>query len=192
MSIRPSFRTATNLLPRPARLCPRIPVLAFARSYSDVPAPPLLQKLKADLKTAMREKNAARLSVVRGVLAATLNASKTSSPITTDVALVALLRKQARACADARAEFEAAGRADLVEKEAAQIVVLEEYMAGSGVEELGEDQLRAVVRDTAASLGEKPKLGDIMKALVGPDGRLSGKSFEKAELARIVNETLAV
>ncbi|KAI0909329.1 Yqey-like protein-domain-containing protein [Ustulina deusta] len=190
MSLRPSMRIATNLLrPRASGLPSRTPALALARSYSDAPAPPLLQKLKADLKTAMRAKDAARLSVLRAALSSTLNASKTPSPITTDVALVALLRKQARGCAEARDEFAAAGRDDLAVKEAAQIAVLDEYMAGSGVEELSGDQLRTVVRDVVAGFGdEKPKLGDVMKTLLAPGGPLDGKNVQKAEVARVVKE----
>ena len=194
MSLRPSTRIAKSLLrPRASGFLPsRKPVSALAssaRSYSDAPAPPLLQKLKADLKTAMRAKDAARLSVLRAALSSTLNASKTSSPITTDAALVGLLRKQARGCADARDEFAAAGREDLVAKEDAQIAVLNEYMSDSGVEELSGDQLRAVVRDVVAGLGEeKPKMGDIMKTLLAPGGPLDGKNVEKAEVARVVKE----
>ncbi|KAI0196067.1 Yqey-like protein-domain-containing protein [Xylaria flabelliformis] len=186
----PSMRLSTNLLrSRAGGLSSyRTPVLGFVRSYSDAPAPPLLQKLKADLKTAMRAKDAARLSVLRAALSATLNASKTSSPITTDAALVALLRKQGRGCAEARDEFAAAGRDDLAAKEEAQITVLDEYMAGSGVEELSTDQIRTIVGGVVAGLGEKSKLGDVMKTLLAPGGPLDGKNVEKAELARIVKE----
>ncbi|KAI8629021.1 Yqey-like protein-domain-containing protein [Xylariaceae sp. FL1651] len=198
MVLRPSTRLATSLLrPRSSRMPSspplRTPAQAFAlarRSYSDAPAPPLLQKLKADLKSAMRAKDAARLSVLRAALASTLNASKTASPVTTDAALVALLRKQARGCADARAEFAAGGRDDLVAKEDAQLSVLDEYVAGSGVEELDGEQLRAVVRDVVGGLEEKAKarMGDVMKVLLAPGGPLDGKNVEKAELARAVKE----
>ncbi|KAI0542989.1 Yqey-like protein-domain-containing protein [Xylaria digitata] len=188
MSLRPSIRMATNLLrPRASGLSSHTSALPLVRSYSDAPAPPLLQKLKADLKTAMRAKDAARLSVLRAALSSTLNASKTSSPITTDAALVVLLRKQARGCAEARDEFAAAGRNDLASKEEAQISVLGEYVEGSGVEELGGDQLLSFVREVVAGLGdEKPKMGDIMKTLLAPGGPLDGKNVEKAELARVV------
>jgi uncharacterized protein len=188
------MRIATNLLRSRASksLFPGTPTGNYVsaltrRSYSDAPTPPLLQKLKADLKTAMRAKDAARLSVLRGVLSATLNASKTSSPITTDAALVALLRKHARGCAEARGEFAAAGRDDLAAKEDAQISVLDEYVAGSGVEELDAEKVAAIVRDTVASMGdEKPRMGDVMKVLLAPGGPLDGQTVEKTELARIV------
>ncbi|KAK5628374.1 hypothetical protein RRF57_004089 [Xylaria bambusicola] len=177
MSLRPSTRIATGLLR------PRASLLS-SRSYSDAPAPPLLQKLKADLKAAMRAKDAARLSVLRAALSSTLNASKTSSPITTDVALVGLLRKQARGCADARDEFAAAGRDDLVAKEEAQIAVLNEYMANSGVEELSSDRLRAVVQGVVAGLGdEKPKMGDIMKTLLAPVARWMARMSRRPSLS---------
>ncbi|KAI1306855.1 Yqey-like protein-domain-containing protein [Xylaria venustula] len=194
MSLRSSMRIATSTLRPRAGVQPssRTASLAFTRSYSDAPAPPLLQKLKADLKTAMRAKDAARLSVLRAALSATLNASKTASPITTDAALVALLRKQSRGCADARDEFAAAGRDDLVAKEEAQIAVLREYVSGSGVEELSGDDIRALVRDVVAGLGggEKPKLGDVMKTILAPGGPLDGKNVEKAEVARAVKEVV--
>ncbi|KAI0396345.1 Yqey-like protein-domain-containing protein [Xylariaceae sp. FL0594] len=210
MSARPSMRIATNLLRCRAtagssssrHLLPSVTktnsshsAFVVARSYSDAAAapPPLLQKIKGDLKTAMRAKDAPRLSVVRGVLAATLNASKTDAPVSTDAALVGLLRKHAAKCAEARAEFAAAGRDDLAAKEDAQIAVLDEYIAGSGFEEVGADRLAAIVKDAVASLtkeggtaAEKPKMGDVMKVLLAPGGPLDGLNVAKAELARIV------
>ncbi|KAI1258390.1 Yqey-like protein-domain-containing protein [Xylariaceae sp. FL1019] len=182
------FRTATARL-GPALRRRNAPVAIILRPYSDAtaPAPPLLQKLKADLKTAMRAKDAARLSVLRAALASTLNASKTASPITTDAALVALLRKQARACSDARAEFAAAGRDDLVQKEDAQVTILDEYVAGSGVEELEPEKLRGIVQEALTGQAGA-RMGEVMKSLLAPGGPLDGKNVEKAELARLVKE----
>ncbi|KXJ92274.1 Yqey-like protein-domain-containing protein [Microdochium bolleyi] len=180
----------------------RQPISAFSSSIrhysSEAPPPPLLQKLKADLKTAMRAKDAPRLTVLRSVLAATLNASKTAQPITTDAQLLALLRKTQRGNEEASAEAAQANRSDLVEKEQAQIRVLEEYVAGSGVEEVTDEQLRGIVTGvmnamTAAGevTGGKAKMGEVMKTLLAPGGPLEGKSVEKAQVARIVKELSA-
>ncbi|XXG99173.1 hypothetical protein Hte_005508 [Hypoxylon texense] len=175
-----------------SRTCTR-----FYSSDAPPPAPPLLQKIKADLKTAMRAKDAPRLTAIRSVLAAALNASKTAAPIATDAQVVALLRRTARASADASAEFAAAQRRDLVDKERAQIAVLEEYAAAAGVEEVGEAQLRAVVEgavtaiasEGAAAGGDgRVRMGDVMKKLLAPGGPLEGKDVERALLARIVKE----
>ncbi|KAI0877284.1 Yqey-like protein-domain-containing protein [Hypoxylon argillaceum] len=189
MSLRPSTRIVANLLrPRVSGPSPRTSVLALARSYSDEPTPPLLQKLKDDLKVAMRAKDAARLSVLRATLSATLNASKTITPIKTDVALVALLRRQVRSCTEARDEFAAAGREDLVAKEAAQIAVLEEYVSGSGIEEVSGSKLEDIVQSAVAEFTDGPKMGDVLKALESPGGALYGKYASRQELVQVVKK----
>ncbi|KAI1142205.1 GatB/YqeY domain-containing protein [Hypoxylon sp. FL0543] len=198
--LRPSSRIAERLLVRTCFASP-LPLSqrCSARFYSsaELPPPPLLQKLKGDLKTAMRAKDAPRLTAIRSILTATLNASKTAAPITTDAQLVALLKKTQRASLDASAEFAAANRQDLVDKEQAQVAVLEEYIAQSGVEDVSEDQLRTIVAGVVTALtseaalpaaGEKARFGDVMKKLLAPGGPLDGKSVEKAQVAKIVKE----
>lgn len=194
----------TSMTPRAVRTqLPRSSALGLTvqRHYSSgddmPPPPPLLQKLKGDLKTAMRAKDAPRLAVLRSVLAATLNASKTATPIATDAQLIALLRKTQRGNEEASAEARQAGRADLVDKEQAQIKVLEEYMASSGVEVVSEEELRTVVKGVVEAMtaaggveGGKAKMGEVMKTLLAPGGPLEGKSVEKAQVARAVKEVV--
>lgn len=195
-----------RLAAQPTTPCLRIHVPAqqstalrssICRPYSSEPAPPpLLVKLKGDLKTAMRAKDAARLSVLRSVLASTLNASKTESPIRTDVQLVALLRRTARSSQDAAAEFRAAGREDLAGKEEAQVAVLEGYVADSGVDAVSEEKLRGIVQAimaeaAAEGVSAKSAMGEVMKRLLAPGGPLDGKDVEKADVARVVKEMSA-
>ncbi|TLD21367.1 hypothetical protein PspLS_09014 [Pyricularia sp. CBS 133598] len=164
---------------------------SHACAYStEAPPPPLLAQLKGDLKGAMRAKDAPRLAVLRSVLAATLNASKTGTPINTDAALVALLRKTARSYQEAADGFHAANRPDLAEKEEAQIKILDEYSAKSGIETVGEEALRTIVRAAIEGLpaNKTKNVGEVMKTVLRPDGPLAGKDFEKAEVARIVKE----
>ncbi|KAI1409343.1 GatB/YqeY domain-containing protein [Hypoxylon sp. FL1857] len=196
-ALRFSNRIAERLLVR-TRFASPLPFSqrCSARFYSsDDPAPPpLLQKLKADLKTAMRAKDAIRLTAIRSVLAAILNASKTASPVTTDAQLVALLKKAQRSCQDASAEFAAANRQDLVEKEQGQVAVYEEYISQSGVEEVSEEQLRAIVSDAVTALaseaGGKVRFGDVMAKLLAPGGPLDGKNVEKAQVAKVATEAM--
>lgn len=170
-------------------------VLAFRAFSTDPPPPPLLAKLKGDLKTAMKAKDTARLSVLRAILAATLNASKTSSPIKTDAQLVALLRRTVRSSEEAVVDFRTAGRQDLIDTEEAQIRVLEEYITGSGISILGAAELRQVagpVVEAVAKQGveEKSLQGLVMKTLLAADGPLPGKQFEKAKLVQVVKALL--
>lgn len=174
----------------------RTPLMRIYSSDSAPPPPPLLQKIRGDLKTAMRAKEATRLGVLRSVLSATLNASKTATPINTDAQLVALLRKMTRASQDAAEEFRGAGRGDLELKEQEQIKILDGYVAGSGVQDVSADDLRVIVTGVVTAMKsedavqDQAKMGDVMKKLLAPGGPLEGKSVEKAELAKVVKEVL--
>lgn len=160
---------------------------------SDSPPPPLLSKLKDDLKAAMRAKDANRLAVLRSVLAATLNASKTDKPIQTNAQLVSLLQKSARKAQEAAAEARGAGREDLAEKEEAQMRILEEYAAGSGVREMGEAELIQLIESTKANLAaegvnEKALMGQIVKKLLAPGGPLDGALVENKVVVKLITE----
>ncbi|KPM44357.1 hypothetical protein AK830_g2193 [Neonectria ditissima] len=195
MSFKPSMQLLRALrAPRPSASL-RVPPNQACRFYStgaDTP-PPLLSKLKADLKTAMRAKDAPRLAVLRAIMSANLNASKTASPIRTDVQLVALIRKIQKSSLDAVSDAKAAGRDDLVQKEEGQIKVLEEYAANSGVQTLSQAELKVLVEEAveaskAAGTNVKSVLGDVMKRLAGA---LEGKDVDKKELAKMVKELSA-
>ncbi|MCJ1245004.1 hypothetical protein MMC30_002205 [Trapelia coarctata] len=158
---------------------------------SDIPVPPLLLKLKSDLKVAMKAKDTNRLNVLRAVLAETTNASKTSSPIRTDVQLLSLLRKRIAVSKSAAEEFSAANRDDLRDKEQAQVAVMEEYAAG--VKTVGQDEITEVVARIIGKMrtdGQTVNTGSALKALVGPGGEFEGKAVDKAEVARIVKGML--
>ncbi|KAK5108031.1 hypothetical protein LTR62_008866 [Meristemomyces frigidus] len=181
------FRTT---LRRPSYIC------IYCRHYaspSETPAPPLLLKLRSDLKTAMRAKDTPRLDVLRAILAEVTNAGKTSSPIKSDMQLVSLLRKRASAAKTASAEFQSAGRQDLVEQEEKQASIMEGY-AGE-VEVMGVESLRkavqSVVDEVTAVAEGKVNMGVVLKKLIGPGGSLDGKAVEKVEVSRLVKEILA-
>ena len=143
------------------------------------------------MKAAMIAKDTNRLTVLRGLMSQTLNASKTNSPIVTDVQMLALLRKNMNSSATAAQEFKDAGRQDLADKEDSQIKVLEEY-AGS-VEVVGEQEIRDAVTKTVDSMkaeGAKVQIGDVLKRVFAPDV-LGEKPVERSEVARIVKEILA-
>ncbi|EJT77838.1 hypothetical protein GGTG_02941 [Gaeumannomyces tritici R3-111a-1] len=204
--------TCARLVLAPATIAVAVAVAppslpSSSRAYSSAPGdelpppPPLLATLKGDLKAAMRAKDAPRLAVLRSVISATLNASKTSSPVRTDAALVAMLRKAAASQREAAAGFRAAGRVDLADKEDAQVAVLEEYAARSGVESLDPSQVARVVAEACASLD--PAASDwaarkslrrntalLMAQLMKPGGALAGKDFDKKDLFGIVEKEL--
>ncbi|EME38427.1 hypothetical protein DOTSEDRAFT_75833 [Dothistroma septosporum NZE10] len=173
-------------------VCPQCRPHSTATPQSETPAPPLLLKLKGDLKTAMRAKDTNRLNVLRSIISDVNNSSKTSNPIKTDMQLVSLLRKRAAAAKDASSEFKAAGRDDLVEKEEAQAAVLEEY-AGR-VETMSTNDIKdavAKVIDEAKAVAQgRISMGDVLKKLMGAGGMLEGKPVDRSEVARAVKQAL--
>lgn len=183
--------TLRTLTPRTLALRSSIPRLTaqYSSAADDVP-PPLLQKLKGELKAAMRAKDAPRLAVLRTIMSANLNASKTSSPIRTDVQLVALIRKLQKSAEDTVAEAKAANRDDLVDKEMQQINILQEYVQDSGVKTLGEAEIREAVQaavKAAKDAGAEGKaiMGDVMKRL---NATFEGKDVDKKSVASLVKE----
>jgi uncharacterized protein len=132
------------------------------------------------------------LNVLRALIADTTNASKSASPLSTDLQVLALLRKRSALSKSASAEFAAANRNDLKEKEDAQIAVLDEY--ASHVKIMGKDEIQQAILESIEKLRSERKptsLGDVMKAVSGTGGPLHGKPVEKGEIALLVKEAIS-
>lgn len=139
----------------------------------------------------MQDKDKNKLNVLRALLSQSLNASKTSSPIVTDMQMLALVRKNAAASKQAAAEFVEAGRQDLADKEAEQMRVMEEYIGE--VKTVGEEEIRRVVGEVVEGLkgaGGKLQMGEVLKKVFSKEV-LGEKNVERATVARIVKEALA-
>lgn len=134
----------------------------------------------------MQNKDTPRLAVLRSLLAQTLNASKTSSPINTDMQMLSLLRKATAQSKASSEEFMANGRSDLADKEEAQVKVLEEY--AGGVETVGVEEVRGVVEGVVKGIEGDVKMGDVMKEVLG---RFEGKNVVTSEVARVVKDVVA-
>ena len=163
----------------------------YAAPPESVPGPPLLLKLRNDLKTAMRAKDTARLNVLRSLLAEVTNAAKSPTPVKSDMQLLSMLKKRQAAAKAASIEFKAAGREDLVEKEQAQVDILDEY-AGN-VQTMAVEDVKAAIQSTIDELKAKTpdlKAGPVMKAIFAPGGSLDGKNVEKSTVPGIVKELL--
>lgn len=188
-TLQPTLRTLRTLRPLRTQVCLRY-------NSTSTQAEPLLPRLRTQLKSAMIAKDTPRLSVLRALLADITNASKTTSPVSTDLHLLALLRKRIAASRSAADEFKAANRPDLAEKEEAQIKVLEEY-AGTVSEAAGGAISEADIRDAVSKVveavkgeGAKADVGTVLKRVLGEGGSLAGKLVERGEVAKIVKELL--
>ncbi|KAG9241928.1 Yqey-like protein-domain-containing protein [Calycina marina] len=176
----------TRQIARTSRICCR---RCYATDTSTTP--PMLLKIKNDMKTAMRNRDSDRLSVLKGIIAQTLNASKTSSPITTDMQVLALLKKNTSASRAASEQAKGAGRQDLADKEECQLKVMEEYI--NDVEVMGEDDIRSAIQgvvDAIKSSAIQVREGDVLKKVFSPEV-LGGKPVEKKAVAKMVKQILA-
>ncbi|KAK4933931.1 hypothetical protein LTR66_015812, partial [Elasticomyces elasticus] len=170
---------------------------SFSRSSirsSDAPAPPLLAKFKPDLKTAMRAKDTPRLNVLRAMISDYNNSTKTNSPIKTDLQILALLKKKKGGSQTAAQEAKEAARDDLVQKQEAEIAIMDEY-AGA-VEMMSEDDILASVQSTierlqSAAKDLELKAGNVLKELFKAGGIFDGKPVEKAQVAKAVSQLLS-
>ncbi|MCL5116850.1 MAG: GatB/YqeY domain-containing protein [Firmicutes bacterium] len=140
----------------------------------------LRDRLNEDLKTAMRAKDAVRLSVIRGIKAAILQAETRGERVTLDDAgILQVITKEVKERQDAAGEFERGGRQDLVDKMAGELAVLKEYLP----EPLTEAELASLVEEAISSTGaEGPKdMGRVMGWLTPRTrGRADGKVVSEA------------
>lgn len=194
MALRTIFRT--KIPSGPGYACLQCRGYAISTPTDIAPSPPpLLIKLRKDLKTAMQEKDTNRLNVLRSIIADVTNSAKADKPVKSDMQLLSMLRKRQAAAKAASEEFKAAGRPDLVEKEEGQVDVLEQY-AGS-VETMSGEDIRSVVvkavedaKEEQASGAAKANMGDVLKRLLGPGGSLDGQPVDKKEVSKIVKEVM--
>src|SRR5436189_3015498 len=138
----------------------------------------LQKRIDEDLKDAMRAKDAARLSVLRLLKAALKNATIEkvgADGELNDADAIAVIRKQVKQRQDSIESFEKGGRAELAEKEKAELAILREYLpAAMSAEELA-DIVRQTIAETSAT--SRAQMGAVMKALAPKiAGRADGKT----------------
>ena len=109
----------------------------------------LKERLAADFKQAMKEKDEVRKNTVNLARAAIKQHEVDKREELDEQGVLAVLSKQVKMRKDALADFKKAERTDLIEAYNAEIKVLMEYLP----EQLTEAQVLEVVRETAAELG---------------------------------------
>jgi uncharacterized protein YqeY len=147
---------------------------------------PLKEQLTADLTAAMRAGDEVRKSTLRMLMSAIKNAEVAGNERKelNDDQVMQVIGKQVKQRKESIDEFQKAGRQDLVDKETAEMVVLQAYMP----EQMGRDEITAEVRKVIEEVGAKGPAdkGKVMQVLMP---RLSGKA-EGREINAVVTELL--
>jgi uncharacterized protein len=150
----------------------------------------LVEKIHADMVGAMKQRAVDRLSTLRMVKAALKNKEIDQRAPVTDAQAVQVLTTLIKQRKDSIEQFTKGNRPELAEKEAAEIVVIEEYMPKAA----GDEELRQLVTSTVADLRAQgaplgPKdMGSVMKAIqakiqasgLRADGRLVSEMVKAA------------
>jgi hypothetical protein len=145
----------------------------------------LKERITEDMKAAMRAKEAARLLTIRGLLAAMKQKEVDERIELDDVAIVGIVDKLIKQRKDSISQFAAAGRTDLVDKETAELQVLEGYLPAR----LSADEVAAQVAAIVAELGAAGP-GDMGKVMGAAKAKLAGKA-DMGQVSAAVKQALS-
>lgn len=146
----------------------------------------LSKQIVADLTTAMKAQDAAKTSTLRMVKAAMMNRQIEKGAELNDEDTQRLLRSLVKQRRDSIEQYQKAGRQELVDKEQAEINVIETYLPRAASQEEIEQVIAAVIAETGASsmkdMGKVMKAAQVALADKNADGRLVSE-IVKAKLA---------
>jgi len=131
----------------------------------------LKTQITEDMKTAMRAKDAPRLSTIRLLQAAMKQKEVDERIELDDAAIVAIVDKLIKQRKDSIAAYEGAGRQDLADIEKAEMAVLQVYLP----ERMSAEEIAAAVAAIVAELGAASP-ADMGKVMGAVKTRLAGKA----------------
>lgn len=124
-----------------------------------------------DMKSAMRAQEKERLATIRLIMAAMKQREVDERITLTDEHVLAILNKMIKQRRDSIAQYEAGGRQDLADKEAAEIAVIQTYLPA----QMSEAEIDAAVKAAIQSSGAQSAkdMGKVMGLL---KASLAGKA----------------
>jgi hypothetical protein len=147
---------------------------------------PLIEQLVKTIAEAMKARDQARLSALRMLKAALMNKEVEKGGALTDaedLQVVASLVKQRKDSID---QFAKAGRQELVDKETAELAIVEAYLPPA----LGAEDLERIVSEVISETGAtSPK--DMGKAMKGVMAKLAGAQVDGKAVSELVKRRLA-
>jgi uncharacterized protein YqeY len=146
----------------------------------------LTKRIVADLTAAMKAQDAGRTSTLRMVKAAMMNRQIEKGSELDDDDMQKLLRSLVKQRRDSIEQYEKAGRQELVEKEKAEIEVIETYLPQAASPEEIEQAVAAAIAETGAT--SMRDMGKVMKAA---QAALAGKNADGRLISEVVKSKLS-
>jgi uncharacterized protein len=144
----------------------------------------LKERITEDMKAAMRAKETDRLSTIRMLLAACKQKEVDERIELDDTAVIAIVDKLIKQRKDSIAAFQQAGRTDLVDKETAEVTVLNAYLP----QRLSAEEISAEIAAIVAELGAAGP-GDMGKVMGAAKAKLAGKA-DMGQVSAAVKQAL--
>ena len=140
----------------------------------------LKEQLRSDMATAMKQGDAETRDVLRMLLAAIKQAEVDEQVTLDENGVVAVLTKQAKQRRESIADYDKAGRADLVAQEEAELAIIENYLP----QLMSREKVAALAAQVIADLGvtDIKGMGQVM-------GKLMPQLKGQAD-GRVVNEVV--
>lgn len=143
---------------------------------------PILDQLTSDMGAAMKSGQSERVATLRLLRSAMSNERiKLGHELSDDEALK-VLQREAKQRRDSIDQYQAAGRAELAQKEQAELELIECYLP----QPLSEDELRSMVDAAVAELGSDAQMG----AVIGKVMAQAGARADGETVSRLVRERL--
>ena len=145
----------------------------------------LREQIVSDLTASMKAQDAGRTSTLRMVKAAIMNRRIEKGAELDDDEVQKLLRSLVKQRRDSIEQYEKAGRQELVDKEKAEIDVIEAYLPQAASAEEIEQAVVAAIAETGAS--SMKDMGKVMKAA---QAALAGKNADGRVVSEVVKTKL--
>ena len=145
----------------------------------------LKETIISDLTAAMKAQDVAKVSTLRMVKANLMNRQIDKGSELTDEEVQKALQSLMKQRRDSIEQYEKAGRAELVEKEASEIAVIEAYLPQAASAEEIEQAVADAVSETGAS--SMKDMGAVMKAALA---KLAGKNANGKQVSDTVKSKL--
>ena len=146
----------------------------------------LSKQIVSDLTASMKAQDASRTSTLRMVKAAMMNRQIEKGSELDDDDMQKLLRSLVKQRRDSIEQYEKAGRQELVDKEQAEIDVINAYLPQAASREEIEQAVAAAIAQTGAS--SMKDMGGVMKAV---QAALAGKNADGRTVSEVVKARLA-
>jgi len=145
----------------------------------------LSKQIVADLTASMKAQDTSRTSTLRMVKAAMMNRQIEKGSELDDDDMQKLLRSLVKQRRDSIEQYDKAGRQELVDKETAEIEVIEAYLPQAASQEEIEHAVTAAIAETGAS-----SIKDMGKVMKVTQSALAGKNADGRVVSEIVKARL--